>query len=544
MNLNILLSLLLVFSFSLCGTATAQIDVIAPKRFSIQKNENNYKIPYYSNANIELHNDSIKHAIIVVHGMNRNADDYFANMESAANHIEDSMLIVAPQLLIKSDLIEHHLDDEHLYWSSNWRSGGLSKDNDTSFPRADRISSFTILDSLILRITSNYSSLKSIVFTGHSAGGQVTGRYAAASPIADIVAEHYSIAMKYIVMNPSSYVYLNEERWIQNDVNEFNFKVPNDSNCASYNEWPYGLEDLYNYPSQFGLDSIRNMFAKRKIHFALGELDSSTTSSSLANSCSAQLLGRHRLERGSIYFQHLLNTYGEEIRNTKTIDTIIGVGHSNYSMYHSEIVQSHLFDERGIGITVVENIDTNSEYIITYDTIQIFDTVKVMDTIYTNISVLDTITFHDTILMNDTIQTIIYDTITTYNTLLDTVTFNDTIIYQDTLQVLIYDTTTIYNSDTLIITMSNYSTSLENQKLVRVKVYPNPTSYFLNIELSETGNYKLLLINHAGQQVMEKHLNENFNSLSIEHLSKGSYLLKITDLEEEYLPSNGQLLIQ
>src|SRR5262249_51528255 len=53
-----------------------------------------------------------------------------------------------------------------------------------------------------------FPNLKLIVVTGHSAGGQFTHRYAAATH----VEKQIRIPMRYVVANPSTYLYLDETR--------------------------------------------------------------------------------------------------------------------------------------------------------------------------------------------------------------------------------------------------------------------------------------------------------------------------------------------
>ncbi len=60
----------------------------------------------------------------------------------------------------------------------------------------------------------------------------------------------------------------------------------------------------------------------------------------------------------------------------------------------------------------------------------------------------------------------------------------------------------------------------------KIAVYPNPASESLFIE-SEVAVKKMKLYNMIGQLVLEKGENQNNNSISIEHLNSGTYLLQI-----------------
>ena len=81
----------------------------------------------YSNYPIYLENASwekLKYAVIVIHGQNRNADDYFSYLTSTLGDIgkEESTVLLSPVFKDSPDT------QDDLYWSSNsgWREGRLS----------------------------------------------------------------------------------------------------------------------------------------------------------------------------------------------------------------------------------------------------------------------------------------------------------------------------------------------------------------------------------------------------------------------------------
>lgn len=338
------LALSFIFMFYMSLFLVAQVNNVGAKKVVMNINGSTQKIPYFSNSQLDIRDSNINQAIVVMHGTNRDADNYYANMLSATSmrpDETDSTIIVAPQFLIEEDIEAFALDGEHLYWSSGgWTSGSNSQSNNT-YPRPERLPSYAVLDTILLRLAQNLPNLKMIVFTGHSAGGQLANRYSASTQIVDIICNQYQISTKFIVANPSSYIYMDNKRRISGTLDQF--EIPCTS-CDAYNEWKYGLEDLYTYPSNVGVDLIRNMFAKRRVVYLLGENDYNPNSSSLDVSCMAMLQGNHRLERGSIYISHLVNYYGESILKNHSIDTVPNVGHSSFYMYTSEIGLYHLFE--------------------------------------------------------------------------------------------------------------------------------------------------------------------------------------------------------
>ncbi len=334
------------FLFMICMPlfSVAQVNNIGTRKVLMNLNGNILKIPYFSNSQLDILDHNVNQAIIVIHGTDRNADDYYANMLTAAlmrPDETDSTIIVAPQFLTEADIDSFALDNEHLYWSSGgWKSGSNSKNNIKN-PRPVQIPSYAVLDTILLKLAQNFPNLNSIVFTGHSAGGQLTNRYAASTPIVDILYNQYQVCTKFIVANPSSYLYMDNKRRISKSSDQF--EIPTTS-CDAYNEWKYGLDDLYTYPSQVGVDLIRSMLAKRQCIYLLGENDNNPNSTALDVTCMAMLQGSHRLERGSIYIQHLISFYGESILNNHSIDTVPDVGHSNFDMYTSDKGLYHLFE--------------------------------------------------------------------------------------------------------------------------------------------------------------------------------------------------------
>jgi hypothetical protein len=61
-----------------------------------------------------------------------------------------------------------------------------------------------------------------------------------------------------------------------------------------------------------------------------------------------------------------------------------------------------------------------------------------------------------------------------------------------------------------------------------IKVYPNPTTSLLNIELEKNGNLDLVLIDINGKIVLQdKMKNEQTKQLDLSHIRQGNYFLHI-----------------
>ncbi len=342
-NVKHLTLLIVMLCCSINATIYAQSNNLSGTSFEFQKENETIKLPYYTSHDIEAGDNYVERLVIVIHGTNRNADDYYDNMKNALSQrpdIRDKTIVIAPQFLTELEINDHNLGRNYPYWSSDgWKVGANSR-NESSNPRDIRIPSYEVLDSLIMRVVSNFSNLNTMIFTGHSAGGQLTNRYTASSPIFELLCQEHNISSKSIIANPGSYVYMSNRRRIEGSMDQF--EVP--SGCVEYNEYSYGLDDLYTYHRRAGAPQVKEWYRAREAVYLLGERDNDPNASTLPSSCRAQLQGNHRLEKGLIYYNHILETFGEEIKERHRLELVPNIGHDNFDMYHSTQGLEELFD--------------------------------------------------------------------------------------------------------------------------------------------------------------------------------------------------------
>lgn len=335
----------------------AQVDNVPSSKFSMNINGYTLKIPYYANADLSISSSDFEQAVVVIHGTNRNADEYFQTLKTAATRSSadlEHILIVAPQFLTEADLNFHSLDAQHLYWTDGgWKSGSNSRDENAS-PRPERIPSYAVLDSLLLHVARQFPGLESIVLTGHSAGAQVVQRMAATSPLANDLCSDFDINLRFVVANPSSYVYLDNQRRVSGSKTQFAVPL---SSCNDFNDWKYGLDNLYTYPRLSSVETIRKRFKHSIVTYLLGTSDNDPNSSSIDNTCEARLQGAHRYERGEIYFNYLQHYYGPSITANQELVTVPGVGHNHFAMYTSDPGLFTLFEKPAINCqTIVSSV--------------------------------------------------------------------------------------------------------------------------------------------------------------------------------------------
>lgn len=154
------------------------------------------------------------------------------------------------------------------------------------------ISSFAALDALLAHFANRalYPSLSAVVMMGHSAGAQLLQRYAVAGREGEKLARD-GISVRYIVANPSSYLYFDDERP--------NGEVTAGGACPAATEWKYGLKSAPPYVVSQDLQDLESRYVRRSVVYLLGEADTDPYTHFIDRSCAAMAQGPYRLARGS-----------------------------------------------------------------------------------------------------------------------------------------------------------------------------------------------------------------------------------------------------
>lgn len=279
------------------------------------------EVPIYRTHDPTRPDTSIATLLVMIHGTNRDHDRYFETAVAAARDagVLRSTLVIAPQFRTADDQPESGAP----YWTSGgWKRGHLSP----AASGSPRISSYEVLEGLLASVTSSsdrFPNLESIVVAGHSAGGQVVHRFAAATALHG-VPDHLDV--RFVVANPSTYLYLGPERW-----DGSGYSVPVAGGCPDYQRWHYGLEELNSYMRDRSADDVRTRLTDRDVRVLLGTAD--TLDAQLDVSCGAMLQGENRLDRGRRLVAYMTGTRPD---HGHRIIEIQGVGHSSRSMFTSD----------------------------------------------------------------------------------------------------------------------------------------------------------------------------------------------------------------
>ena len=305
---------------------------VASKRYLIEIDGVKTFLPYESSHNLSSKNNSITRLIYSIHSSSYSAKSYFDRASALVDKVpgqKNRTLIIAPHILDKNCL-DRPENMNILYWeipAFRGTSRAFFKDKRVT------VSAFEVTDIILKDVAAggNFPNLKTIIILGHSAGGQMTNRYAATGVFESKIANTMGIEVRYIVMAPSSYVYFNNERVIKGTINQFSVpkKPPKKYNC-----WHAGLEQMYAYHKKFKItpEFVRKQYPSKKILYLVGSKDCNENDPSMGRGEIAMLQGKHRLERGRIYYNYLVHFFGEQIKQTQDFRIVKGAGHSGKSL--------------------------------------------------------------------------------------------------------------------------------------------------------------------------------------------------------------------
>ena len=307
----------------------AQVDMVGDKFFALNYEENSVNLPVFSNLDLNEDNFGINKVIVVMHGLNRNAYDYYSSIEQITSllGLQNETHIIVPQFLLLEDIEHWSLGPTIPYWQNNtgWITGNQSLST-LQHPRDFLLSSYTIIDSLLSDVIARYSDVEDIIFVGNSAGGQLLNRFAGGSPAT------LNEKIKFIISAPSSFLYFDENRY------EYPNSWTQPTGCINYNNYKYGLDELNNYMSVASGDSIIARYHNRNITYLVGGLDYGGTTD-----CQSMVQGQNRLERSLNYYNYLQYYFGEQITNTHNIAIINDVSHNYDDIFNSVCGRKTIF---------------------------------------------------------------------------------------------------------------------------------------------------------------------------------------------------------
>ena len=287
---------------------------------------------------------TVRRLVIVIQGDRRRALEYLAGVQDAATaSLVDDALILAPHFRVAEELGHDEQLTGAAYWStSGWKEGALTRT--VPWDRPWRLSSFTVVDALIAAVigTGHWPGITDVVVIGHSAGGQFVQRYAAGTRIDQSLAAT-GLTYRFVVANPSSYLYLTPDR-LAPLTDAFAELTPEQvAACPQADRYKYGLHGRNAYMSTSTRASIVRRYATRSIDYVVGELDTDPEDERFDRTCAATLQGATRFARAQTFHRYLAHLYGEAVHEHQRLLVVPGVGHDVRGIVAASVVQAALF---------------------------------------------------------------------------------------------------------------------------------------------------------------------------------------------------------
>jgi hypothetical protein len=316
----------------------APVWLVADKRLTVRSPAGSGALALYLSEDWNRPQPAITRAIITIHGLERAASNArtIAEVGRAASKLDpESVLLIEPQFLNDVDVAAYHLPAETLRWThAGWEAG-----DDAEGPAP--ISSFAALDAILVRLAdrASFPSLKTVVLAGHSGGGQLVQRYAVAGR-GEVALTEAGIHVRYLVANPSSYVYFSPERPAGEGFATFDGAA-----CPGFDRWKYGMTKSPPYLEGEDPAALEAAYLARDVVYLLGTGDNDPNHRFLDKTCMAEAEGPNRYARGLAYFHYLQlrRPTGLAHRLLKAPD----VGHDSDGMFNSSCGLAALYDLPG-----------------------------------------------------------------------------------------------------------------------------------------------------------------------------------------------------
>ena len=311
---------------------TKPVKVVAPTMIEVPvAGEAPALFPIYVSEDWSRPMPALRRAVLVFHGLTRNADTYFEGALAArtkAGSAGAGVLMISPQFLAVGDVEAHHLPARTLAFNWNRWAGGEA----ALMPAP--VSSFAAIDAVLTHLAdrSRFPKLETVIVAGFSAGGQVVQRYAVVGD-GETALDAAGIHVRYVVSDPSSYLHFSADRPVH------------DPSCARENAWKYGFgADVPAYVTG-SVSDLEARYIKRDVIYLLGLADNDPDNASLDKSCAARAQGPNRVARMMNYIAEMQRRHPDDF--THALVTVPGIAHEGRKMFESPCGQALLFGAAG-----------------------------------------------------------------------------------------------------------------------------------------------------------------------------------------------------
>ncbi|CAO1616529.1 unnamed protein product [Parajaminaea phylloscopi] len=223
-----------------------------------------------------------KEAFVLLHGIKRNAEDYFRLLYRITRDEHHDATLVAP-LLFSADRDAEALNTTTLAWGDpNAWSGG----DGSTHPRDSNISPFEVLDAIVKELSATASE---VTLMAHGGGAQLLQRYAVLGQDAPS-----GTSIRYVIGDPSSMLYFTQDRPVRFDPKA----------CPEFNEFRYGFGNYTApYPLVGSPSELFSRYMSRDVRYVVGLEDVKDKGDQLCAGRAAG--GPRRRDRSLAYWTYL-----------------------------------------------------------------------------------------------------------------------------------------------------------------------------------------------------------------------------------------------
>ena len=323
----------------LAAKRSKPVGTVASQEFRIPTSQGSALVPFIMSPDWDEPQPQITRALIVFHGKGRDVEGYYRSAVEAANQAGsagDETVFIVPQFLDQQDIGPRRVPADVLRWrGTDWESGAPAV-------APAPINSYEVVDALLTHLAdrSIFPHLQTVVLAGHSGGGQLVHRYAIVGRAAGALSKG-GVHLRFVVANPSSYVYFSDERPAQGGT----LALFQGNACPHFNHWKYGPLEA---PAYIILDADHTWpqmeadYAQRDVIYLLGDADTDPREKNLDVSCSGEAQGATRFARGQAYYAYLHARHSSGWDQHLWI--VSGVAHSAHEMFTSMCGVTALFD--------------------------------------------------------------------------------------------------------------------------------------------------------------------------------------------------------
>ncbi|OZI22203.1 hypothetical protein CAL18_11065 [Bordetella genomosp. 7] len=305
----------------------------APQDMRLGAGKQTYRMPVYANRKLAGPLDDVRRVVVMLPDDRGDADRHYQHIDTLLQRDAERRADTLVLALEFPGVVDTGHAGRPAWRKAAWQNGGLSV---RASGRPGPVGAFQVLDDLLgwLADRQRLPMLAQVVLAGHSGGAQLLQRYAILNN-ADGPLRQAGLAIRYVIANAPSYLYLGNERPRRRGAG---FEPYERGICPTYNQYPYGPQNLPPYAAGADPASLFVRYARRDVVYLLGSADTNPEAHGLDQRCGAEAQGSTRLSRGQGYLRYdrLLASRGarqQVLRHEH--QQVAGVGHDAGAMFGS-----------------------------------------------------------------------------------------------------------------------------------------------------------------------------------------------------------------